>query len=71
MTITDDFKWEEGLQDRATFLEIYHSLNHFLMRATWEEALARLEEYELEDHMDEILVKDFVSWIEESAGKSI
>jgi hypothetical protein len=41
------------------------------MRATWEEALARLEEYELEDHMDEILVKDFVSWIEESAGKSI
>jgi hypothetical protein len=33
------------------------------MRAAGEEGLARPEEYELEGHVDKILVKDVVSWI--------
>jgi hypothetical protein len=41
------------------------------MRAAGQERSARPEEYELEGHVDEILVKDVVSWIQEHASKSI
>jgi alpha-beta hydrolase superfamily lysophospholipase len=64
VTIEDDFvKWKEGLKGKDNIdMKIYEGLNHLFIHG---EGVSNAEDYSVEGHVDEGVIRDICVWIEE------
>jgi pimeloyl-ACP methyl ester carboxylesterase len=64
VTIEDDFmKWKEGLGGRENVdMKVYEGLNHLFIAG---KGVSTAEDYAVEGHVDEDIIRDIYAWIEE------
>jgi uncharacterized protein len=63
VTVEDDFmKWKEGLEGKENVdMKVYEGLDHLFIHR---EGVSNAEDYAVEGHVDEGIIRDICAWIE-------